>query len=305
MKSMLEKMVSKNQKWTADGHLASYIPELMKACPSHLGVSICDCEGVKFSAGDCNQPFTIQSVAKPLVLLLALSDSDEKSVFDKIGVEPTGMPFNSIDCFANPDFRRKTNPMINVGALTTYSFINGKDDKERFNRILHFVQKLSGNPNLTYDHNVYMSERETGYRNKAIGYLLQTAGIIDENIESFIDIHFKVSSINVTCRDLASIGSILANRGVNPLTGESIVPKRHSQIANAIMTTCGMYNSSGAFAVDVGLPSKSGVGGGILSVAPGKMGIGIYGPALDEDGNSLAGTKLIEDLSRELNLSLY
>lgn len=302
---LLNKLVLQNRHWTEKGSVASYIPELARASSSHFGVFTMTGEGKNFHAGDFNELFTIQSVAKPLVLLLALLDNGVEAVFKKVGMEPTGKAFNSIDYLEGSTQKKPLNPMMNIGTITIYSLIRGKDNDEKFQRILKFTKELSGNHNLTYDQSVYLSEKSTGDRNRAMGYLLRNIGTIKENVEELVDIHFRVSSILVTCKDIARIGLVLANHGIDPDTGKRIIPKNLTQIVNTIMMTCGMYDGAGEFAVKVGLPAKSGVSGGIMCIVPNRMGIGVYAPSLDEKGNSLAGTKLLEALSTELSLSIF
>jgi glutaminase len=194
--------------------------------------------------------------------------------------------------------------MINVGAIAVSSMIKGENSEDKFRRVLDFFKKISENPGLDYDKEIYLGEKTTGNRNRAMAYFMKNDGIIDGDVEEALDVYFKQCSIRVSAFDLAKIGLFLANDGIIG-TGERIISIHTAKIVKSLMITCGMYDGSGEFAVKVGIPSKSGVGGGILAVIPGKMGIGVYGPALDEKGNSIAGVALMEELSKELSLSIF
>ena len=194
--------------------------------------------------------------------------------------------------------------MINAGAITITSMIKGKDSRDKFQRLLEFFRKVSEDDTLDVNYKIYCGESETGNRNRAMGYFLKSEGIIEGNVEEILDVYFKQCSIEVTTETLAKIGLFLARNGKTS-RGEQLITPRIVVIAKTLMVTCGMYDSSGEIAVKVGVPSKSGVGGEILSVVPGKMGIGIYGPSLDSKRNSIAGINLLEDLSKQLNFSIF
>jgi glutaminase len=299
-------MLGECRKYTSEGNVASYIPELMKSDPSKLGITIVNCDGRKICAGDYDFKFTIQSVSKPIVLMLALMEYGEERVFSKVGKEPTGDPFNSLRRLETfTECKKPFNPMINAGAIAITSLFEGKDNEERLNKVLDFIKKLTGNPNIAVNEDVYLSEKRTGHKNRAMAHYLKDLGVIEGDAEEVVDLYFKHCSIEATAEDLANIASVLACGGKNINTGEVLIPKRVTRIVNTLMTTCGMYDESGEFAVDVGFPSKSGVGGGIISAVPGKMGIAVYGPALDKKGNSYAGVKLLELISNEFKLSIY
>lgn len=304
MNDLLNRLVKKNISETKLGTVASYIPELDKAKKDALGIYIIDNEGNEYFSGDYETKFTIQSISKIVALMLAILDNGEEYVFSKVGMEPTGDPFNSITKLETSRERKPYNPLINAGAIAISSMIKGKDARDRFERLLDFFKKISEDETLDVNYKIYCGESETGNRNRAMGYFLKGEGIIEGNVEDALDIYFKQCSIEVTAKTLAKIGLFLANNG-KLSTGEIVITPKIATIVKTLMVTCGMYDSSGEFAVRAGIPSKSGVGGGILSVVPGKMGIGVYGPSLDKKGNSIAGVALLEDLSTELNLTIF
>lgn len=305
MNRLLNSIVENNKKWTKEGKVASYIPELSKMDPNLLGLCISTLGGEEYFAGDSDVKFTIQSISKIITLMLAILDNGKDYVFSKVGMEPTDTSFNSIVNLEIKDAHKPINPMINAGAIATVSMIAGKDSKETFERILKFTRKISNNPNITINNSVYESEKETGNRNRALAYFMKSTEVLDGNVEDILDVYFKQCSIEVTCKDLARIGAMLANDGVTPWSGERVIPRDVARIVKTIMVTCGMYDASGKFAVQIGVPAKSGVGGGILVCVPRRMGIAVLGPALDEKGNSLAGIKVMEELSKQLDLSIF
>jgi len=305
MQTLLQELVKRNKKYTKEGKVATYIPELSKMDPDKLGIVVVDTSNKIYRAGDFSLKFTMQSMSKPIVLLLALMDAGEEVVFSKVGKEPTGDPFNSIMKLETHEKSKPFNPLINAGAITVTSLIKGNSLEEKFNRIINMVRRISKNPNLEINKDVYLSEKATGDRNRAIAYFLRDNGILEGNVEDVLDLYFRQCSIEVTCEDIARMGMFLANQGIDIETGEKIVSKHVTQIIKTFMVTCGMYDASGEFAIDVGIPSKSGVSGGIISSVPNKMGIGVVGPALDSKGNSIAGVRLLKDLSQELKLSIF
>lgn len=305
MEKLLKDIIELNKKYTNYGQVASYIPELKNANAEDLGICIIDKDNNMYSAGDYKKKFTIQSVSKTIVLAMALMDNDWAYVFSKVGMEPSGDPFNSIMKLETDDTTKPCNPMINAGAIVTTSLIKGSSLKDKEERMLNFFRKIAKNDNIKINQAVYESEKLTGDRNRAMAYLLKNDGVIDGNVEEILDLYFKQCSIEVDAEDLARIGLIFANYGLDIETGEQIISKNVSRMVKTFMVTCGMYDASGEFAIKVGIPAKSGVGGGIMASVPGKMGIGLYGPALDKKGNSIAGIKILEDLSKELELSIF
>ena len=305
MFKLLETLVEKNKKYGNDGQLASYIPALLEANPNDLGVAIVDVEGRKYYAGQCEKNFTIQSISKVVSLILALGDNGRTNVFKRVEVEPTGDGFNSIVNLETKDKKRPYNPMINAGAIATTSLIYGEDGEDKLERIIKFMRKATNNPNISINEEVYVSERRTGDRNRALAYFMKSNGMLQGDVEEILELYFRQCSIEANAIDLAMFGSVLANDGVTPWNGERLMSRETCRIVKTIMVTCGMYDASGEFAVHIGIPAKSGVGGGILATVPRRMGIGVYGPALDKKGNSLAGIHVLKDLSEELDLSIF
>ena len=284
-----------------EGALASYIPELTKADPNWFGIVLVTVDGHVYQVGDSQQLFTIQSVSKAITYGLALEDKGIDAVLAKVGVEPSGEAFNSISL--DKETGRPLNPMINAGAIATTGLIAGANPEERFARILSRFEKFVGHP-LTVDDSVFLSERETGHRNRAIAHLLRNADIISGVPEDVVDVYFKQCSIEVTARDLAIIAASLANNGVNPITSVAAQKSEYIEKILSLMTTCGMYDYSGNWVYSVGMPAKSGVGGGIMAVLPGQFGLGVFSPLLDAKGNSVRGLRVCEAISKAFDLHL-
>lgn len=304
MKSYLDNLVKLNREFAEDGNVATYIPELAAANPNHLGICVSDHQQMH-CAGDYQAKFTLQSVSKSLVLILALMDQGEEAVFEKVGKEPSGDPFNSIIRLETYKKQKPYNPMINAGAIAIAGLIKGEDVKTRVNRILKFIRKIAHNTDIYINAAVYESEKETGHRNRSIAHFLKDIGNIEGCPNEVLEVYFNQCSIEVDCRDLANIAMVLALDGKSHVTGEELFPARYAKIAKAYMMTCGMYDGSGEFAIKVGIPAKSGVGGGILAVVPNRFGIGVFGPSLDEKGNSIAGLKVLETLSQDYNFNIF
>lgn len=304
MKQLLEEILKECSHYTKQGRLANYIPELAKENPDNFGICVISHDGRIDFAGDYNTPFTAQSVIKPMILLLALEDYGAERVNRLCGMEATGKPFDAFNYSDRALTSEHINPMINAGAIALCTLIEGETYEEKFERLLDLTKKLSGNPDLTVNEAVYWSEKATGNKNRALAYMLKAYKMIDGDIEEILDVYFKACSIHVTCMDLANIGYVLAHHGRTP-SGEQIIREEDARYVNAVMTICGMYDGSGEFALKVGIPAKSGVGGGIMGSVPSRMGIGIYSPALDSKGNSLAGTKALELLSKKIGLSIF
>lgn len=306
MTELLDEILEECAPYTSQGELANYIPELAKADKNDLGICIVSSNGRISRAGDYKKKFTIQSVVKPILLLQALLDNGIDAVKNHIGVEATGKPFDAINYTDQALVSENINPMVNMGAIAMCTMIKGDTYQEKFERILNLTRKLACNPDIELDEAVYLSEKRTGNKNRALAYLLKTYGMIgDDDVEEVIDCYFRACSIKVTCVDLAKIALTLSTHGKAVDTGERVFPKQYAYYVNAILMTCGMYDGSGEFAVKVGVPAKSGVGGGIMAVVPTRMGIGIYAPALDKKGNSIAGIKALEELSEKLYLSIF
>ncbi len=291
--------------YTSQGEVTHYIPQLAVVDPHKVGIYVISENGENSHAGDCFEKFTMQSVVKPLILLLALMDSGIEKVRALVGVEATGKPFDAFNYSDQALTGANINPMINTGAIALCTLIHGETYDIKFTRLLELARKLSGNNHLEVYESVYLSEKETGNKNRALSYMLKAYGLIDDPVEELLDCYFKACSILVDCKDLAQIANVFAYHGTNPASGEVVFSKEFARYVNATMATCGMYDGSGGFALNVGFPAKSGVGGGIMGVIPNKMGIGVFAPSLDKHGNSVAGVQVLMKLSQTRDLSIY
>lgn len=284
------------------GQLASYIPELSAVNPDQFALAFATTDGFVYEVGDTGALFTIQSVSKAVIYALALEDHGRDEVLRHIGVEPSGEAFNSITFDERNN--RPFNPMVNAGAIAASALIKGADHAERYQRILDIFQRFTGRL-LDLDEAVYRSESLTGNRNRAIAYLELNAGMISGDVNEHLDLYFRQCSLLVTARDLAMIGATLANGGVNPVTRQRAISTDNVRSVLSVMNTCGMYDYAGGWQFSVGLPAKSGVGGGISAVLPGQLGIGTFSPRLDAVGNSARGVKVCEDISANFRLHLF
>lgn len=305
MNNLLREILEKCHEYKNEGKVANYIPELAKADVNEFGICVISNDNSVNFAGDYNKGFTMQSIIKPIILLLALMDKGEDVVRKLVGVEATGKPFDAFNYSDQALKCEHINPMINTGAIALCTLISGDTYEDKFSRLLNLTRKMADNPALDVDETVYLSEKATGNKNRALAYMLKAYGMIEDDAESVLDCYFRACSIKATSVDLARIAFVLANKGKDIKTGEKLFEKKYAQYINAVLSTCGMYDGSGEFAINVGVPAKSGVGGGIMAVVPNRMGIGIYSPALDGKGNSCAGIKALGILSRELDLSIY
>lgn len=286
-----------------DGAPADYIPELALANPDWFGISVATVDGTTFDVGDTNQSFTIQSVSKPFIFGMALEMHGREYVNRRVGVEPTGDAFNSL-IRLDERSKRPHNPMINAGAIATANLIRGADQTDRLKKTISMFAKYMGHEPAV-DMSVFVSERSTGHRNRAIAHLMLNFGMMDADVDETLDLYFQQCSILVTSRDLAMIAATLANRGVNPITGQQAIETCYLRDVLSVMYTCGMYDFSGEWAYRVGLPAKSGVGGGVLVVVPGRMGIGFFSPPLDAKGNSVRGVLACQAMADDLGLHLF
>ena len=305
MNELLTRILADCTPHISQGHVATYIPELANADPNKFGICLSAEDGTEYTAGDWQAPFTMQSVIKPLILLLALMDSGRDAVRDLVGVEATGKPFDAFNYSDQALTGAHINPMINTGAIALCTLIRGENYREKFSRLLDLTRLLADNPTLDVDQAVYESEKMTGSKNRALAYMLTAYGMISDPVEEILDCYFRACSISVNCRDLARIARIFAGHGRHPVTDEQLFPAEYAKYVNAILATCGMDDGSGEFALTVGFPAKSGVGGGILGVIPHRMGLGVFSPALDRHGNSVAGMQALARLSQALDLSIY
>ncbi|MBP2239986.1 glutaminase [Cytobacillus eiseniae] len=301
----LQTIVDEVRSISEAGKVADYIPALSKADKNDLSIAIYDKNNTCVYAGEYTKKFTLQSISKVLILALALQDRGTDYVFGKVGMEPTGDPFNSISKLETSIPSKPLNPMINAGALAVTSMIVGKSEEEKWERMLQFVRCLVKNDEISYNVEVAKSELETASLNRALCYFMKQHQVIDGDIEELMRLYTKQCAIEMNCFELARIGAVFASNGLDPETGEQLIPIHIARICKTFMVTCGMYNASGEFAIKVGIPAKSGVSGGILGIVPDKYGIGIFGPSLDEKGNSIAGIKLLEILANKYNFSIF
>lgn len=315
LQNYVDDWVSFYRKQTDEGEVASYIPILQEANRDHLGISIIGKDGMKVRSGDTEIPFTIQSISKVLSFIVACMEKGLAYMLDRVDVEPTGEAFNSIMHLEMRKVQKPFNPLINAGAITVTSTLEGNTSDEKLKPILDLMETILGyRPALNVE--VYESERDSSMRYRAIGYYLLETGFLESDLNITLETYFKQCSIEVTVDDLAKIGVVLANDGEDPKTGEELIPRKITRLAKALMLTCGMYDASGKFAAYVGIPAKSGVSGGIVALAPPRVrdedlpfingcGIGVYGPALDDKGNSYAGIKLLRHIAKQWDLSIF
>jgi glutaminase len=280
------------------GAVADYIPELSKADPTHFGIGLASLDGHVYDVGDCAAEFTIQSISKAFVFALALETLGSERVEAKIGVEPSGEAFNSIRLTAD---NRPFNAMVNAGAIACSGLIHCVERDRGFDRVLDALSRFAGRQ-LGVDEAVFQSERATGDRNRAIAYLLRNYSIVEGDVDAVLDLYFRQCSILVTAHDLAVMAATLANRGTNPVTGERVVAPYAVARTLSVMTSSGMYDYAGEWIYRVGIPAKSGVGGGIIAALPAQFGLGTFSPLLDSHGNSVRGLKVCGELSSHFNL---
>lgn len=273
----------------SSGNLACYIPELAKADPSWFGISVVTVDGRSFDVGDVQQTFTIQSISKVFVYGMALEDYGREKLLKKVGVEPTGDPFNS-HIRLDEDSKRPDNPMINAGAIATTSLITGQDPADRLNRLLAMFERYVGHE-VFIDMSTFLSEKATGHRNRAMAHLMLNFGMVDPPIDEALDLYFQQCSVLVNTHDLAVMAATLANRGRNPVTGVQAVGGDHVRDILSVMYTCGMYNFAGEWAFRVGIPAKSGVSGGILAVVPNQAGIAVFSLPSTATATACGGSK--------------
>jgi glutaminase len=286
----------------SNGEVATYIPELSKADPEAFGVCVVTADGRAFEAGDCDRAFTLQSISKPFTYGMALEEFGPPKVFEHVGVEPSGDAFNSIELQNGSN--RPFNPMVNSGAITVTALLHARYGNRTFEYLLDRFSIIAGRQ-LTFDQAVYESERRTGHRNRAIAHLLLNFGQVHAEAEAALDVYFKQCSILVTCRDLAMMAATLSNMGRHPVSGRSAYSTTHVKDMLSIMFTCGMYDYSGQWAYRVGVPAKSGVSGGVITVVNRQLGIGTYSPRLDPYGNSCRGTEVCVEMASRLGLHVF
>src|ERR1700676_3636934 len=282
------------------GAVADYIPELSKAAPNHFGISLATIDGHVYEVGDTGIPFTIQSISKAFVFALALDTLGAARVESAIGVEPSGDAFNSIRLNAD---NHPFNAMVNSGAIACSGLIREAQGEGAFEYIRQALSRFAGR-DLGVDDAVFASESATGDRNRAIAYLLRNSSVIKDDVGAVLEVYFRQCSILTTARDIAIMGATIANRGRNPVTGKQVATPYAISRTLSVMTSSGMYDYAGEWIYRVGIPAKSGVGGGILAALPARLGLGSYSPRLDSHGNSVRGIKVCEALSAHYDLHM-
>jgi len=286
------------------GTVASYIPELANVDANAFGIAVIDAEGNVALGGDADTPFSIQSISKVFTLTLALGKAGDR-LWHRVGREPSGSPFNSV---VQLEFERgkPRNPFINAGAIAVTDLIlSGHQPREALGEILRFMRFVADDPAITIDEKVAASEQRTGFRNAALANYMKSFGVLDNPVDLTLGVYFHQCAIAMSCCQLAMAGRFLAHLGRNPSTGLLVVNPERSRRINALMLTCGHYDGSGEFAYRVGLPGKSGVGGGILAIAPGKASIAVWSPGLDASGNSHLGRIALEALTKRMGWSIF
>ncbi|PSJ60076.1 glutaminase [Kumtagia ephedrae] len=286
------------------GEVATYIPQLGKVDPRKFGIAVATVDGRIITAGDAEEPFSIQSVSKVFTLTLALGKVGD-ALWKRVGREPSGNSFNSI---VQLEHERgiPRNPFINAGAIVVSDvLLAGHQPREAIGEILRFVQFLTDDDSVYIDQGVAASERETGFRNFALANYMRSFGNLHHPAELTLGVYFHHCAIAMSCRQLALAGRFLACGGRNPATGHSVISSERARRINALMLTCGHYDGSGDFAFHVGIPGKSGVGGGILGIIPGVASVAVWSPGLNANGNSHLGSVAMEKLARAMNWSIF
>jgi len=289
---------------TDRGEVASYIPELARVDPKSFGIAVIDAEGNTITGGDSDTPFSIQSISKVFTLTLALGKVGDR-LWRRVGREPSGSAFNSI---VQLEYEQgiPRNPFINAGAIAVTDLIlSGHQPREALGEILRFMQFLADDATITIDNEVAASEQRTGFRNAALANYMKSFGVLDNPVDFTLGVYFHHCAIAMSCKQLAMAARFLAFDGLHPSTGLPVVQAERARRINAVMLTCGHYDGSGEFAYRVGLPGKSGVGGGILAIAPGKASIAVWSPGLDANGNSYLGRLALEMLTKKMGWSIF
>jgi glutaminase len=268
-----------------------------------FGLALAFPDGHAADAGDHEARFPLQSISKVFAYALALADHGREEVMRHVGVEPSGDAFNSMAL--DERHHRPFNPMVNAGALVTTDLVAGSDAAEKAERLVEIMRRYAGNPDLAVDEDTVEREQARGDANRATAYLLRDQDMLAGDVDELLDLYLRQCSVHVSCHDLAVMGVTLANGGCNPLTDERAAPEEFTRDILSVMHSCGMYDFAGEWAYEVGVPAKSGVSGGILGVVPGKMGIGVFSPALDDHGNSVKGVKVCEAISDQLGLHVF
>lgn len=304
IQTAMSKAYSEN-KGLSEGKNADYIPALAKVDSKLFGIAIVSVDGTVYEVGDTKQQFSIQSAAKPFVFGKVVEEIGAKTAEEKIGVNATGMPFNSIIAMEmNKETHPAMNPLVNPGAIATVSYLKANAPEDRYQKVLGTLSAFAGRP-LTIDQLVYRSEAETNTRNRAISWLLKADEVLQGDPSEMLDVYTKECSISVNAKDLAVMGATLANGGINPITKKQVVDNDTAAKVLAVMSTAGLYDTTGTWMYRVGMPAKSGVGGGIVAVQPGAFAIGTFSPPLDKPGNSVRGQRAIESIAQDLHAGVF
>jgi len=301
--SLLEDILTQVRPLIGRGKVAGYIPALAEVSPDNLGIAVCTTSGETFSAGDADSRFSIQSISKVLSLTLALTRYQESEIWQRVGKEPSGQPFNSL-VQLELEQGKPRNPFINPGALVVCDLLQTRLTAPK-QRMLEVVRQLAGQPDINYDRHVARSEFDHSDRNAAIAYLMKSFGNFDNDVITVLQTYFHYCALRMSCTELARTFVYLANKGQPLGTGDALIDPRQARQINAMMVTSGMYDGAGEFAYRVGMPGKSGVGGGIIAIVPGEMCIAVWSPELDVAGNSLAGTAALEKLAQRIGRSIF
>ncbi|WP_371239767.1 glutaminase B [Pantoea sp. KPR_PJ] len=299
--ALLDTLLEQVRPLTAQGKVASYIPALADVPADALGIAVATPDGRIYQAGDAQTRFSIQSISKVLSLSVALTRYSDDEIWQRVGKEPSGQPFNSL-VQLELEHGKPRNPFINAGALVVCDMLETRLTAPR-QRMLEFVRQLSGQPDVHYDRHVARSEYEHSARNAAIAWLMKSFGNFNNDVSEVLQTYFHYCSLSMSCTELARSFVYLANQGKS-VDGTAIISPRQARQINALMITSGMYDGAGEFAWRVGMPAKSGVGGGIIAIIPNRMSIAVWSPGLDHIGNSLAGTGALERLSEHLGSSV-
>ncbi|WP_256852859.1 glutaminase B [Pantoea sp. Fr+CA_20] len=300
--TLLEAVLDQVRPLVHQGKVADYIPALADVAADNLGIAVCLRDGTVFQAGDAETRFSIQSISKVLSLSVALTRYDDAEIWQRVGKEPSGQPFNSL-VQLELEQGKPRNPFINAGALVICDLLETRLTAPR-QRMLEIIRQLSQQPYIQYDRHVARSEYEHSARNAAIAWLMKSFGNFNNDVTSVMQTYFHYCSLSMNCIELARSFIYLANQG-KTLEGSALITSRQARQINALMITSGMYDGAGEFAWRVGMPAKSGVGGGIIAVIPGEMSIAVWSPGLDNAGNSLAGTAALECLTDKLGRSIF
>jgi len=303
---VLEELVKKNKQYCCKGKNADYIPALAKINPNQLGITLYNIKtNETLSVGDSSVRFAIESISKVPALLLAIEDNGLSNVLKHINTEATGFAFNSPLNMEINHAKHPLNPFVNIGAIETTSLIKGNSPDDCYRRLLTFIKEICHDNAISLNEEIYQSESKTGDINRSLAYYLKGNNMLSKDVEGVLEVYFKQCSLNVTTQNIAMMASVLANKGMKPWDNKRLISEESATLVKSVMTTAGLYDESGEFSAHVGIPGKSGVGGGLMGVAPNQFGLGIFSPPLDPSGNSLAGIKLLKDVVDELHLNIF